>query len=270
MRPLGHIRTAFHLRLRKVENFYEVRPSVNMDFEKFSLNIEALAGKNWFPGYTDFDGNKTIGPKQRNSYALTTTLSRNLNDNLAVYGGTTARTVLYDTDTDPNLIRRGDAGYVLFTGLRGALTEKVDMDLALAAVKQTFLDAEFADKNYYGANGFLTYKPTDDFRLRLETYTGVSENLDFAGAARFYRTVNLGSEYKLSDNWVVAAGARYELGDYLYSGISERTTTLSAGLNYQVTPYGLFSVSLEKTMLRNDDPINNYDENRLFAKLSIN
>ena len=255
---------------RKVENFYEVRPSVNMDFGKFSLNIEALAGKNWFPGYTDFDGNQTISPKQRNSYALTTTISHDLKDNLAVYGGATARTALYDTDSDPNLIRRGDAGYVLFAGLRGALSEKVDMDLALAAVKQTFLDAEFPDKNYLGANGFLTYKPTDDFRLRLETYTGISENIDFAGAARFYRLVNLGGEYKLSDNWVVVAGARYELGDYLYSGISERTTTLSAGINYQVTPYGLLSVSLEKTMLRNDDPFNNYDENRLFAKLSIN
>ena len=255
---------------RRVENFYEVRPSVKMDLGKFSLNVEALAGKTWYPGYLDFDDSQALSPKQRNSYSLTTTVSRELKNSLNVYGGLTARTVQYDTDLDPNLVARGDTGYVLFTGLRGPLTEKFDMDVALAAVKQTFVDTGFDDKDYFGANGFLTYKPSDNFRLRLESYTGIAESLDFAGAGRFYRIVNLGGEYKLTDNWIAVAGAKYELSDYLYSDISERTTTWSAGLNYQVTPYGLLSVSLEKTMLRNDDPSYDYDENRFFAKLSIN
>ncbi len=176
-------------------------------------------------------------------------------------------TRIHDLRLDRNGIRRDSNGFRFGTGIDIAANEIWEGSLAATYLVRDFADASLATVDAAGLAGQLTWQPTTQTRLQLESGVAIDETRDPGVSAQRNWSAAFGVAQLLRDNVELSGRVTAIISDGVDK--SEFTYGATLGASWQINPYLALAGSLESTWFVGSANNDNYDEQRIIASIIV-
>ncbi len=166
---------------------------------------------------------------------------------------------LHDLATDRNGNRRDATVLDLRAGVEVDLDEKLNGEMAIGYLAESYEDARLATLDAVSVNGALDWSPERDTTIRFGASTNLSQAtaLNQNGYANY--SFSLEARRRLRDNLALNARAAVDLSRADADGALERTTTLSTGFEYWLNRFLAFTGKLEYQRLDSATAANSFE-----------
>lgn len=196
--------------------------------------------------------------------------SYNVSDELSLFGELGVNAWDFDAAIDRNGIQRGSEGGHIAIGAFFEPSTTLKGEIAIGAREQTFADDRFDTITFATLDGWLRWRPAKRFETNIWAETTFEEETVSDRAGTVTRSVNLHSEYYLTDRWRAATRWQYRHDDNIGNEIDDEAWRANLGLDYELRPGVLSSLEFGRRTYMDGDDRNSFTANEVLVSLKLN
>lgn len=195
--------------------------------------------------------------------------SYNVSDEFSLFAELGANSWEFDQPVDRNGIARGSEGGHVALGAYFEPSKKLRGEIAIGAREQSFADDRFDTVTFATLDGWVRWRPSSNFETNVWTETEFEEETVFDRAGTISRSLNIHSEYYLTDRWRAATRWQYRHDDNVGNEIDDEAWRANLGLDYELSPGILSSLEFGRRSYMDGDDRNSFEANEVLVSLKL-